>query len=72
MSSRGIFSTTLKDRGRNLRMLDGALISLPEGACALELGCGTVIDSYNLSKRHPIIRFPESISPGKASSYPGR
>lgn len=47
----------IEERGRYLRMLDGALSTLPEGSHALELGCGTAIDSCIISKRHPRIRL---------------
>ncbi|MBT3349795.1 MAG: class I SAM-dependent methyltransferase [Nitrospinaceae bacterium] len=47
----------LEERDRYLRMLNEVLSSLPEGSHALELGCGTAIDSCILSKRYPQIHF---------------
>ncbi len=47
----------LAERGRYHRMVDQALSVLPPGSRALELGCGTGIDSCILSKRHPHVRF---------------
>lgn len=47
----------LEERDRYLRMLNGALSSLPKDSHVLELGCGTAIDSCILSKRYPDIYF---------------
>ena len=47
----------LEERVRYLRMLNQALSGLPRGSRALELGCGTGIDSCILSQRHPHVRF---------------
>ncbi|MFP6890974.1 MAG: class I SAM-dependent methyltransferase [Nitrospinota bacterium] len=47
----------LAERGRYHRMLDRVLSAIPRDSLALELGCGTGIDSCILSKRHPHVRF---------------
>ncbi len=47
----------LAERSCYLQMLDRALAGLPPGARALELGCGTGIDSCLLARRHPHICF---------------
>ena len=55
----------LNERSRYHRILEGALSELPPGARAIELGCGTAIDSYILAQRHPrIVFFGVDISQG--------
>lgn len=56
-----LLKTHLKERVRYLGLLDRALADAledaPEGAHAIELGCGTGIDSCILARRYPRVNF---------------
>ncbi len=67
---KGDIQRHIEERGCYLCMLEGALSSLPEGSCVLELGCGTA-DCTMFSAKHPRFAFrirAATFTPGSSDS----